>query len=106
MTFTLNGSRMTLAPTPKLAACLAALYRAIVRLRLLGYAGQQDGLSRAQASEIAALADAVHNLPYLVQHWETCNEELLRSMLDDCDRRFPESRGLLEAYDQPAKEAG
>jgi len=90
---------MSLAPKPKLAACLSALYWAAVRVRLLGYAGERNGLSPAQASEIAALADAVHNLPHLAQHWETCDEDLLRGMLEDCDKRFPNGRSLLDAYD-------
>ena len=93
---------MTLAPAPKLSACLAALHWATIRLRFLGYAGQRNGLSPEQAGEIAALADAVHNLPHLAQHWDTCNEELLRGMLEDCDKRFPHAGGLLEAYDQAA----
>jgi hypothetical protein len=83
----------------KLAARLSALYCATIRLRSFGYAGERSGLSPAQASEIAALADAVHNLPHLAQHWETCDEKLLREMLEDCDRQFPNGRSLLVAYD-------
>ena len=90
---------MSLAPLPKLAGCLAALECATIRLRLLGYAGEQDGMIPADAAEVAALADAVHNLPYLIQHWEICDEELLRGMLDDCDKRFPNGGSLLAAYE-------
>lgn len=90
---------MSFAPPKKLAACFEVLYRATIRLRLLGYSGEVDGLSPAAASEIAALADAVHNLPRLAQNWESCDEELLRAMLDDCDQRFPYAPRLLEVYD-------
>ncbi len=90
---------MSLAPPRKLAGCLAALECATLRMRLLGYAGEDDGMAPAHAAEVAALADAVHNLPYLIQHWESCDEELLRGMLDDCDKRFPNGRSLLAAYD-------
>ena len=97
---------MSLAPTAKLAACFSALYSATIRLRLLGYAGERSGLSPAQASEIVARANAVHNLPHLAQHWETCDEELLRGMLGDCDRQFPNGRSLLDAYDLADAGAG
>lgn len=90
---------MSLAPPPKLAGCLAVLECATIRLRLLGYAGEQDGMAPADAAEVAAPADAVHNLPYLIQHWESCDEELLREMLDDCDKRFPRGSSLLAAYE-------
>jgi len=69
-------------------------------LRLLGHAGEVLGLSATQASEIAALADAVHNLPRLAQHWDRCDEALLRGMLEDFDKLFPEGISLLDAYDR------
>jgi len=97
---------MVLAPPPKLAACLAAIQCAALRIRLLGYAGEVDGLTPAGAAEVAALADAVHNLPYLIQHWDRCNEALLRGMLEDCDKRFPGELNLLNAYDQAEANAG
>jgi hypothetical protein len=97
---------MSLAPPQKLVSCLKALYHATVRLRDLGYSGEQTGLSPAAASEVAAIADAVHNLPYLVQNWETCDEQLLRSMLGDCDARYPSRWSLLEAYDRASSGTG
>jgi len=91
---------MSLPPPNKLAACFAALECATLRLRLLGHAGEVLGLSATQASEIAALADAVHNLPRLAQHWDRCDEALLRGMLEDFDKLFPEGISLLDAYDR------
>ncbi|NUP13897.1 MAG: hypothetical protein HOW73_48295 [Polyangiaceae bacterium] len=97
---------MSLPPAPKLAACLAALERAAIRLRLLGYRGEVDGLPADAAAEVAALADAVHNLPYLIQHWDRCDEHLLRWMLKDCDSRFPHGGELLAAYEHAEAKAG
>jgi hypothetical protein len=100
------NDKMSLPPPQKLAACLAALECAAIRLRLLGYAGEKEGMPPRDASEVAALADAVHNLPHLIQHWDTCNEELLRGMLHDCDNLFPSAHGLLAAYEAAGAAAG
>jgi hypothetical protein len=97
---------MSLPPPQKLAACLAALECAAIRLRLLGYAGEKEGMTSRGAAEVAALADAVHNLPYLIQHWDTCDEELLRGMLHDCDNLFPSAHSLLAAYEGAEAAAG
>lgn len=32
---------------------------------------------------LADLMDAIHNLPTLVQHWETCDQELFKATLLD-----------------------
>ena len=77
-----------------------------IGIRLPGYSGETNGLPPSIASEVAAIADAVHNLAYLAQHWETCDEQLLRSMLADCDERYPSTPGLLETYDRVSAEAG
>ena len=95
---------MVFAPEKKLAACFEVLHWATLRLRLLGYSGKTDGLPTSVASEVAAIADAVHHLPYLAQHWETCDERLLRGMLAACDERYPSTPGLLEIYDRASAE--
>jgi len=97
---------IALPPADKLAACLAALQQAALRLRLLGYTGEHAGLGPAESREVAALADAVHNLPYLIQHWDTCDEGLLRAALQDCDNRFPSDFGLMQAYERAERAAG
>lgn len=96
---------MSFAPENKLTACFEVLHWATVRLRLLGYSGETNGLPPSVASEVATIADAVHNLPYLAQHWETCDEQLLRSLLAACDERYPSTPGLLEIYDRVSAEA-
>lgn len=55
---------MSLVLPQKLAACLEVLYCATIRLRRLGYSGEQTGLTPEAASEIVAVTDAVHNLPH------------------------------------------
>ncbi|MDI1476864.1 hypothetical protein [Polyangium sp. y55x31] len=97
---------MSLPPPQKLAACLAVLECAAIRLRLLGYAGEKEGMAPSDAAEVAVLADAVHHLPYLIQHWDTCDEELLRGMLHDYDNRFPSGHSLVAAYERAEAAAG
>jgi hypothetical protein len=93
-------------PFEKLAACLAVLELALLHARSLGNAAHPDGLSADAAAEIAALADAVHNVPSLIQHWPSCDEALLRGMLRDFDQRYPAGPNLLETYDRVAGRAG
>ena len=88
------------APAPKLAACLEVLYRATVEARLLGWEGERDGLSREKSKRLGDLMDAVHNIPGLAADWERCNENLLRGMLGDYDKRH--GGHLLATYDQVA----
>jgi hypothetical protein len=75
------------APEPYLSACLEVLYRAAIYLR--NHPHDPDA--------VFAVTDAVHNIPHLIQHWEGCDEALLRGMLQDCDAKHP--TGLLAAYD-------
>lgn len=86
------------APAPQLAACLEVLYRATIDARMLGWAGERDGISPADAKRLGDLMDAVHNLPWLAANWERCDEALLRAMLGDYDARH--GRSLLETYDR------
>jgi hypothetical protein len=86
------------APAPQLAACLEVLYRATIAARMLGYEGHDQGLSAAKADQLAALMDAVHEIPHLASDWERCDESLLRGILGDYDKRW--SGGLLDAYDR------
>ncbi|NUO52812.1 MAG: hypothetical protein HOV80_28540 [Polyangiaceae bacterium] len=51
--------------------------------------------------------DAVHNIPYLVQHWDKCDEDLLRGMLEDFDAKYNEpGQGLAALYDHACGVAG
>jgi len=74
------------APEPYLSACLAVVERAISCARS----------APAETEQVVAVMEAVHNIPYFVQHWEHCDEARLRSFLEHCDARFP--TGLLAAY--------
>jgi hypothetical protein len=94
-----------LPPPERLAACLAVLERALIRAHLLGYEGEAVGLGPDAARELAALADAVHNIPRLVQTWPSCDEPPLRSMLEEFDRAFPGS-ALLKLNDGVVVESG
>ncbi|HSQ00298.1 MAG TPA: hypothetical protein VL049_24020 [Candidatus Dormibacteraeota bacterium] len=91
---------MDLAPEPNLKGCLAVLHHAAIQGRMLGLAGERDGLSRDRSKQLADLMDAVHNIPDLVQRWDACDEGLLRSMLKTYDDKWRPSASLLEAYDR------
>jgi hypothetical protein len=93
---------VTLAPPTATAACLAAVQHACVAARLLGWKGSEAGLTPREAAMLADLMDAIHNLPYLIQNWASCNESLLRGMLEDFDSRYDDESniGLLAEYDR------
>jgi len=91
---------MSLPPSSALSACLKVLSRACIEARQLAWNGEHTGLTSRQSAELAALMDAVHNIPYLLQNWERCDEELLRGMLADFDQRYRGSPFLLGVYDQ------
>jgi hypothetical protein len=92
-----TGDQVSAAPAAALAACLA----------VLGRAGGHTGLSPADARWLEALMDSVHNLPYLIQHWDRCDEDVLRAMLKVLDDRADGRRlALLPIYDQARSVAG
>jgi hypothetical protein len=96
---------MSLAPENKLKACLAVLYHATIQGRLLGWEGEGAGLPPERSAQLGDLMDAVHNIPDLVQRWEECDEDLLRSMLRAYDEKWSSSARLLEVYDRIAGSA-
>jgi hypothetical protein len=88
-------------PDKHLRACLAVLYSACLRARLLGYEGEAQGLPARRSKLLADLMDAVHNLPDLVTRWQECDESVLRGMLEDFDTKWAaENIQLLATYDQ------
>jgi len=92
-------------PETKLRACLAVLQVACMRARLLGYQGQAAGMSVERAELVADLMDAVHHLPDFIQRWPSCDERLLRGMLEAFDRKWPRAGvALLATYDALALE--
>ena len=64
---------MALAPEPYLSACLAVLDRAII------YSRAWNGSAKFPNEHTADLMDAIHNIPSLLQNWEKCDVELLRT---------------------------
>jgi hypothetical protein len=92
---------MAFAPEPFRSACLRVLYRATIEVRLIGYAGSDRGLSDEESRMIAAIADAVHNLPNLLQTWELVDEGLLRGTLAGFDDTWGHlaSCRLLDVYE-------
>ena len=81
---------------------LVVVSRATVEARMLVYEGHEHGLSPERSDQLAALMDAVHNIPCLVLDWERCNESLLVGMLRDYDERW--GGGLLHSYEQVISE--
>ena len=70
-----------LAPEPRLSACLHVLYRATVIARSVTW-------GEGSHEQVAALMDAVHNIPELIRNWERCDETLLLAMLGEYDRAW------------------
>ena len=74
---------MATAPEPYLTACLEVLTEAILGARRIGWEGQyHGGLSVEAADELADLMDAVHNIPIYLNHWERCDESMIRKFLE------------------------
>jgi hypothetical protein len=91
---------VALAPEPYLSACLEVLKHATIHARLIAYGGHSGGLAAENSDCLADLMDAVHNLPDLLQHWEKCDERLLRSFLRAFDEKWQDrtSVRLLATY--------
>ena len=65
---------MSVAPEPYFSACMAVLYRATLTARMWGWS------SHVSPEHLADLMDAIHNIPDLVQNWEKCDPERLRTV--------------------------
>lgn len=90
-----------IAPEPYLSACLEVIYRATINARIIGWAGMKGGLRPEQLAQIADLMDAIHNLPHLLERWDSYDEELLRSFLEAFDEKWKGTNGagLLGVYE-------
>lgn len=78
---------MPLPPDREFKACMEVVRWAILEARVWGW---QDNVS---AEQLADLMDAVHNIPSLVQHWETCNQDWLKRSLEEYERKWAKSDG-------------
>jgi hypothetical protein len=80
-----KGGSMAVAPEPYLSACLAVLDRAIIHCRAASWSPER----------VADLMDAVHNIPWLIQNWERCDIDFLRtSFLQAYERKWLDKGGL------------
>ena len=61
-----------IAPEPYLSACMSVVRLAVLHARRMGWSGE------VQPDQLADLMDAIHNIPELVQNWETCDVQLMR----------------------------
>jgi len=73
-----------MAPTPEreLRACMQVMYQAAIDARASGW---QDNVN---PEWLADLMDAIHNIPFLIQNWESCDQELLKSSFLDFERKW------------------
>ena len=86
---------MAIAPEPQLRACLRVIYLASLDARVAGWNGDVN------AERLADLMDAIHNIPNLIQHWGNCDEDLLKSMLLDYERKWRDDGPCLRTiYEQ------
>ncbi len=92
-------------PDPHLKACLAVLYHALIESRRFCFVAGgrlRDRLSGRRSRQAADVLDAAHNLPWLIENWERCDQERLRQDLGSYKRRWREYAGtdLLAIYEQ------
>ena len=73
---------MSIAPEPELRACMEVVSRAIIDARFSAMNNNVD------PQRLADLMDAVHNIPQLIQNWDTCDQNLLKGMLGEYDRKW------------------
>jgi hypothetical protein len=86
---------MSMPPKDEFRACMRVLYIAILDARSAGW--QSD----VNPARLADLMDAIHNIPNLVQNWEGCNQDLMKSMLLDYERKWrSEGPCLKTIYEQ------
>jgi hypothetical protein len=62
-----------IAPEPYLSACMAVIHGTVVRARAMSWSRNID------PAHLADLMDAIHNIPEMVQTWERCDVEFMRS---------------------------
>jgi len=92
---------MTLPAEPNLVGCMTVVETILLAVRMMGWRGEKRGLSAEEAHQVAQLANAVHNIPGLIQRWHRCDESWIRSVLADFDEewRYTDKPGsLLPTY--------
>jgi hypothetical protein len=91
---------MSAAPDPVLGAALLTLHRALVHLRNLTL--NPDAIT---ARHVNDLAEALHEIPDFLAHWEQHDLEELRLHLRCFDHtRYPGAPNLVQLFDSKLKE--
>ena len=97
---------MKLPPEPELRACLAVLRRVVVQGRQLAQRGVEQGLSAADAAQLAGLLDAAHNIPDLLTRWDECDEGHLLAELANYDEKWTPAVTLADEYQRVRADDG
>ncbi len=81
-------------------ALLKTLQRALLRLRLLAYEGEREGLTAKQSEFIADLVDALHNIPIALLDSDFDVNFHTNIMLGGFDEKYQNVEGikLLKLY--------
>jgi hypothetical protein len=85
------------APEPYFSACMAVVYSAVISARSMSWSGNVD------SEQLGDLMDAIHNIPEMVKHWETCDVEFMRNaFLKVYDEKWSSRSGLslCKAFEQ------
>ena len=97
---------MSVAPEPYRTACLEAVFYAAIEARALAWQGANpEPAAGSRYEQIADLMDAIHNIPHLVNDWERCDPNMLRSFLLSYDEKWADGRSyrLAKIYDEAVK---
>lgn len=73
---------MTIAPEPELRACLRILYIASIETRAAAW---QNNI---HPERLADLMDAIHNIPSMILHWDSCDQNMLQSKLLEYEKKW------------------
>jgi hypothetical protein len=77
------------APEPYFSACMAVVYSAVICARGMSWSGNVD------SEHLGDLMDAIHDIPEMVRHWETCDVEFMRNaFLKAYDDKWSSRSGL------------
>ena len=79
-------------------ALLEVIRSAVLRIRVLGYVGQESGLSKHTSELVADIADAIHNIPGALSGHEYDLEFQLEIMLKGLKEKHPDNIDLLGVY--------
>ncbi len=79
---------MTTVPEREFHACMCVLTDAILRARAWAWQDQ------VPTEQLADLMDAVHNIPTLLENWESCDQDSFMAELNHFQQKWASSGGL------------